>query len=275
MLQTRAPVVSTSGYSPGELGHGPRAGDGLLVRGERVEAQGVVQGAPQLDAPGCGLEAGVAVGAQQALLVHAVVERRVAGCQLLYLLEGVPRLLQDVGEQVLHGFPRPGFRRDALADVEGYLHVGPRLAQGLYRLVDGLGALRPIADAQAVALRVRAGGQEVVGQRHGRRRHEQVDDNDGVDVHMRGEGALRVDARAGQRVGGLHPGDLDGIGLARFQAPDVVVGHAFLEAHFDERVRLLADALRLLLRRRNSEPSGGIVRCSQAAASCRACRCCR
>ena len=238
MPQKRAPLVH-------EVGRGAGAGFGLLEVGQRVEAGAGVQVAPQLDAAGGRVEAGLTVGAQHALLIAVVLDGLVCRGDLLQLLEAHAGRLEHVGEHVVDVVPRPRFGVPALAELQVDLHVGLALAH-LGDLVDRGSALGAGHERDAVALAERLGGQDHIGQSRDGRGLEQVDHDDEVELVERLVQALRVGAHAGQRVGGLQPRAVDLVGLARLDGLDRLVGLRHGEAEVVQRVVVDADALVLL-----------------------------
>ena len=140
---------------------------------QRVELGGVVERRPQLDAARGGLEARLAVLAHLAGLVLVVFDGQVHRRVLAQFLERVAGGLQQLGEHLFRGVPRPGFGVQALAQLQVDLHVRLAFAD-LGDLVDDLAALRAVAHADAVALGERGGRHDQVGQGHDGGRHEPV-----------------------------------------------------------------------------------------------------
>ena len=118
------------------LGRGVGAFDRLDVARQRVEARpgGVVEDhGVHFRTSGLGGEAGLAVGAQIAGFVLAVLELGVLPGCVAQFLPGEPAVFESVIPHLLDAVPRPGdvpvlFEREALAELEEDGVVGLALA---------------------------------------------------------------------------------------------------------------------------------------------------
>ena len=240
-----------------QVGCRGRALGWLLEVGHGAQARIVVERRPQLDASRLRVEAGLAVGAQQALLVAAVLEGDVGGRHLLQLLERIARAGDDGAEHLLVVLPRPRLGVEALSQFQVDLHVRFACAH-LAHLVDGLAALRAVAHADAVALGIGAGWQEHVGQRHGRGRHEHIHHHDEVERAPGPHGAFGVGGGAGEEVRRLQPGAVQLVGLFGLERFHHLVGGRHLEGELQQGVLVQSDAVRIHLGRDQlaAEPAG-------------------
>ena len=225
----------------------------LVVVRQRVLAPGFVQDGVGLDLAGDGVEAGLAVEAQQALLVLLVLEAVCAGLVEAELLEGLPveaELLELVGEElvdclgellevglVAHAVvlvPGPPLGVQAGAEHQADLDVGLGLAD-LQCLVHGAhehGVAAVVGQDDAVMLCPGGDGEEVVAHCHGGRGLHDVLDDAALDglaqcvVPALGLGG----AGGSQEVGGVEPCEAQLVGLVGLHGVQGLVrgggGHA-------------------------------------------------
>ena len=195
-----------------------RRAAGLFELGQCVIAPQHHVRVVELDATGRGVEARAAIEAQQTLLVLPVLEIGIGPDLLLSLFERLVRklvvglVLQDVVNPLDAVFPGEVLGMQALADHQRELVVAHALLmlRDLYHR-----AMRHPPATLGIALGAHGGGQDEVGERDRRRRHEQVVYDDEVDAAQSTIQTRGVGAHVRDGVCGGHPHHANGIRVGR------------------------------------------------------------